>query len=142
MKIKPEEISSKHIGCICLVSWRGEAFGFTGHSARHGLEGSGTVSTSNLLVGRLCHVDEEKIMFLTAWCRRHSMGMSFSLGPSASIENYDVVTVQRERMNPKSPVYVNLHERSSSIRQHIIRRDRKQGIWEVWPRLIPYWKEL
>jgi hypothetical protein len=142
MKVAPEKIGMEHVGCLCLVSWRGEAFGFTGHSARHGLEGSGTVPTSNLLVGRLCHADEEKLTFLTAWHRHHSMGMAFLHGPHDSVENHDVFTVQRDRISRRTPVYVNRHEKSSSIRQHLVHKDKKSGIWQVWPRLAAHWKEL
>lgn len=142
MKLKPDQVGVQHVGCVCAVRYAGTAFGFSGHSARYGLEGSGAVPSSELVVGRLCHADEEKLLLLTAWKRSHSTGLSFSMGPHHHVELYNVTTIRRERLNSKVPIYVNIAEKSSSIRQHFLHRDRRSGIWQTWPQLARHWDEL
>ena len=139
MKISVDEISPADVGCVCVLYWTGQAFGFTGHSQRHGLEGSGKVSCPVTLVGRLCDVSEDQLVFLSAWRRTHPMGLSWSTGPRSSME-YDVVTVDKKNIN--RPVYINFAEGSNAIRQHFQAHDRKHGIWKVWPVLKRHWNEI
>jgi hypothetical protein len=140
MKIKPEKISEKHIGCLCLLKWSTSSTGFIGHSHSHGLQ-SGSVSTNYVLVGRLCQVTEEKLFFLTAWVSSHSTSLSFGLGPHGSLESY-VYEVNRKDLTYRYDAYINPTERANSIQQKLRAEARAQSFWSVWPRVSPYFNQL
>ncbi len=126
MKIKPSELSRKHIGMVCVVRFSTTGTGFVGHSHAYGLE-SGSVSTSYILVGRLCEVTDEELLFLNSYYSHHALDLSWRLGPQYEDSNY-IHVVRREKLSEKRPIVLNYREKSNAVQQHLL-KSNKSTFW-------------
>ena len=136
MKIALSDISTSHVGCICLLEYRTTEWGHTGHSQAHGLEGSGQVGSSRNLLGRLCMVTPEKLHFLTWVESSHPLTLSWSLGPrihedGVTTSSY-IFGIPKVRILPNS-ISINLEEGSGDIAD--ILQSEQFRVWNLGAKL-------
>ena len=140
MKIRPQDLSQRHAGMVCTFGYSTHGTGFIGHSHSRGLE-EGGVSTRYVVLGRICEVTSEEIIFIESFLSKHVHDLSFSLGPCIGKwhDNY-LHVIGRKHLSPRSWIYLNQTEKSNAVAQHL--RANKSTFWNVDKRLLSHISEV
>ncbi len=137
LKIHPDDLSKKHIGMVCVIRFTIAFRGEVGHSFGRGSEYS-EVHAYYLLLGRICDVTDEEILFCNCHYGRHAHDMTWGLGPHYSHSD-NVFIVDRNTVNKRMKVYLNKTEGSNAVAQHL-RRSNKSEYWNQERRLLEFVK--
>lgn len=135
MKIKPQALSERHIGMLCVVRFFTEGRGFIGHSQASGLQ-EGGVYTSYILVGELNDIKDDELIFVNYHKSKHTSDLSFSLGPRYSSDNGPCV-VRRDQLPNKgkySFIVLNHLPSSNAVMQHLMKSNTSK-FWNCEHRL-------
>ena len=117
MKIKPEDLAMKHLGCVCFLDFFTKSKESIGHSQRYGIE-MGDVAYSHTIVGILTGLNEKEIILSCYIKVKHAL-MTYSgeicrISTSSEEIRIPVATI----CGKGKFLYINTDTKSNSIEQH------------------------